>query len=639
MANNQVQATINIQTNANQATQQIQGTTSAVNELADATTSSTSATRGNSQAILENGGAVGTLNTLTGGLASTVKDAWEATQLLTKNTTINTVATKISAGAQAAYAAVVGTSTGAMKAFRIALAATGIGLIVIALGLLIANFDKVKKAVLDFIPGLKIVGDLIGGLVDKLTDFIGLTSDASRALDKMVADAEKSLKKNQDFLETDGDKFDEYTKRKIEAVNTYNEAVKKANEDETKSEEQKLAFIKKLKERADRDIAKADEDRRKKQEEENKKEQDKLDADAKKAADKAKADKAKRDAELAKLEQKRLDVEKKLADDLANLAANDAQKKLDLEKQREETSIKQAIEAGARREKALRDLDAKYNELQRQLDDENAKERLRLINAAQDSLEDSQDKTELERLERQRERRLEAINTEVTDEATKLELIRLLNEEFRIKREEQEVLDAEKREEQRVKLLEEEYNQEMARIDIKRNALDQISSLTNEETALGQALLIAKQALLAQELILDIKSSISKAKTAATNATVAGAEAGAEVASGAAKTAGAAPFPANIPLIIGYAATAIGIIASVTAAVKRVKGAKAPSASSTPTSAGAPNFNLIGSSQTSQLSSTIAGQQNQPIRTFVVASDVTTQQSLDRNIVNNATIG
>lgn len=49
--------------------------------------------------------------------------------------------------AQGLYATVVGTSTGALKVFRLALAATGIGLLVILLGSLVANWDKVKKAV------------------------------------------------------------------------------------------------------------------------------------------------------------------------------------------------------------------------------------------------------------------------------------------------------------------------------------------------------------------------------------------------------------------------------------------------------------------------------------------------------------
>lgn len=48
-------------------------------------------------------------------------------------TALQTVRTTVLTAAQAAYTIVVGTSTGAMKAFRIALAASGIGLIVIAL--------------------------------------------------------------------------------------------------------------------------------------------------------------------------------------------------------------------------------------------------------------------------------------------------------------------------------------------------------------------------------------------------------------------------------------------------------------------------------------------------------------------------
>ena len=57
------------------------------------------------------------------------------------------IATKLLSVAQGAYAAVVGTSTGAMKLFRLALVSTGIGAAVVALGMLIANFDKVKESV------------------------------------------------------------------------------------------------------------------------------------------------------------------------------------------------------------------------------------------------------------------------------------------------------------------------------------------------------------------------------------------------------------------------------------------------------------------------------------------------------------
>lgn len=62
--------------------------------------------------------------------------------------------TKGAAAAKLIYAAAVGTSTGAMKLFRLALLATGIGAFIVLIGLLIANFDKIKAAVSKFLPGL-----------------------------------------------------------------------------------------------------------------------------------------------------------------------------------------------------------------------------------------------------------------------------------------------------------------------------------------------------------------------------------------------------------------------------------------------------------------------------------------------------
>lgn len=55
--------------------------------------------------------------------------------------TLNSAATKAAAIAQGAYALVVGTTTGALKAFRIALATTGIGAIVVLLGMAASAMD------------------------------------------------------------------------------------------------------------------------------------------------------------------------------------------------------------------------------------------------------------------------------------------------------------------------------------------------------------------------------------------------------------------------------------------------------------------------------------------------------------------
>ena len=56
----------------------------------------------------------------------------------------STIKTAVLTGAQTAYNVVVGTSTGLMKAFRIALASTGIGLLVVAIGELVSYFIELQ---------------------------------------------------------------------------------------------------------------------------------------------------------------------------------------------------------------------------------------------------------------------------------------------------------------------------------------------------------------------------------------------------------------------------------------------------------------------------------------------------------------
>jgi hypothetical protein len=52
-----------------------------------------------------------------------------------------------------------------------------------------------------------------------------------------------------------------------------------------------------------------------------------------------------------------------------------------------------------------------------------------------------------------------------------------------------------------------------------------------------------------------------------------------------------------------------------------------------------PAFNIVGQSDTNQLADAIGGQEQQPIQAFVVSSEVTTAQELDRNIIDGASIG
>ena len=52
----------------------------------------------------------------------------------------------------------------------------------------------------------------------------------------------------------------------------------------------------------------------------------------------------------------------------------------------------------------------------------------------------------------------------------------------------------------------------------------------------------------------------------------------------------------------------------------------------------APDFNVVGTTGTNQLADAIGSQNQAPIRAYVVSGDVTTSQSLDRNIVDSATL-
>jgi hypothetical protein len=78
-----------------------------------------------------------------------------------------------------------------LKAFRIAHAATGVGLLGIGLIALVENFDKVKRALENSIPGFKQVSNAIGGVVDTIKEWIGASEEADRAASAFDAAAKK----------------------------------------------------------------------------------------------------------------------------------------------------------------------------------------------------------------------------------------------------------------------------------------------------------------------------------------------------------------------------------------------------------------------------------------------------------------
>ena len=95
-------------------------------------------------------------------------------------------------------------------------------------------------------------------------------------------------------------------------------------------------------------------------------------------------------------------------------------------------------------------------------------------------------------------------------------------------------------------------------------------------------------------------------------------------------------------------ANAGAILANGLSNVKKIVSVKVPStggggggAGSAPSGGAAPtppSFNVVGASETSVLSDTVASQTNEPVQAYVVSNDITTAQSLENNIVEGATI-
>lgn len=106
----------------------------------------------------------------------------------------DSVFTAAAAKAKLFYATAVGASTGALRLFRIALLATGIGAIVVAIGLLVANWEKLTNVIGKAFPNLAKYADKFKEFVQNVTDFIGLTSPQERAITAQVKALEKQNK-------------------------------------------------------------------------------------------------------------------------------------------------------------------------------------------------------------------------------------------------------------------------------------------------------------------------------------------------------------------------------------------------------------------------------------------------------------
>ena len=201
-----------------------------------------------------------------------------------------------------------------------------------------------------------------------------------------------------------------------------------------------------------------------------------------------------------------------------------------------------------------------------------------------------------------------------------------------------EAADLEKeKEEEEIERKEKLLQLERERKEAIKDNLDTIIDAAGQESAIGRAVFIAKQAMMVKEQIAEAKATLQRISLRASEAAV-------DTAKGASATAKVG-FPQNVPLLIAFAAQAAGIISSVKSAVGAAKGAASRMGGSggvaTPRmdAAQAPAFNIVGSAPENQLAEAIGEQDKQPIKAYVVSNDISNQQELDRNITDEASIG
>ena len=229
-------------------------------------------------------------------------------------------------------------------------------------------------------------------------------------------------------------------------------------------------------------------------------------------------------------------------------------------------------------------------------------------------------KSEIERerleLEQQYELSRELIEREITDDVIKKERLlaaetdyktqlKVLNDEFDKAQEE--------KENQKIKLQKLRTQQTLGDA---QNTFNQIAQLAGKDSKVGKAMAIA-------------------------SATISGVQGVQNAYTTAQKSPITLAFPAYPAISAGLAgAVALKNIASIKSVNPSGGGGASVTKPSVPTGASTPpSFNVVGQSDTNQLASAIGGQSQQPVQAYVVANDVTTAQSMDRNIIDDASLG
>ena len=159
---------------------------------------------------------------------------------------------------------------------------------------------------------------------------------------------------------------------------------------------------------------------------------------------------------------------------------------------------------------------------------------------------------------------------------------------------------------------------EEEKMKIISDGFNNLATILGEETAAGKAAAIAAATISTFQSAQSSYASLSPIPII--GPALGAAAAGAAIVSGLAQVK--AITATKVPTLGGKSAPSVG--------------GGTPSA---PQVATPPAFNIVGASETNQLADVIGQQEQQPVQAFVVASEVTSAQALERNTIEGATIG
>ncbi len=336
--------------------------------------------------------------------------------------TANNLVTKAANTIQQAFNMTLAETSTGFKVLKGAIIATGIGALVTLLGTVIAHFDDIKKWIMDSPLGSLAKG--VGELVEKFTDFVGITSEAQRNLDKVAKATERG---NEDIanrikiLQAQGGKEKEIHELKLQQ--TENELSKlrlalKTKGELSDEEEKKFRDLKTAQavENASYNKKVADDDKKAndKKVEEQKKTNDKVAAQNKKTQEEIAADNKKADEML-------LDMQNETKTAYLKTEEEKAFEKLKIDKDAKDKEIEELKISEAKKTALKLANEAEYEAKRKEIDDETKAKRKEKDDEFEKELADLLSETRIAKLKEGKEKELGTLDEELV-KATKLVL-------------------------------------------------------------------------------------------------------------------------------------------------------------------------------------------------------------------------